>query len=205
MKRMHLSARWKINDTGHSLKECNGASVALKPTIYKFKIALTDLNRQYYDTLNLTIAQHPSETLERMMARMLAFCLNAQEWLTFTKGLSSAEEPDLWAHTPDGRIALWIDVGEPAPERIKKATRIAQTVKVYSFNSKSNVWWMQEQEKFNELTAAIYQFQPLDIQALAKLAQRTMDISVTISEQSAYVAAEAGECEVGWATLQAVG
>jgi uncharacterized protein YaeQ len=178
--------------------------MALKPTIYKFKIALTDLNRQYYDTLNLTIAQHPSETLERMMARMLAFCLNAQEWLTFTKGLSSAEEPDLWAHTPDGRIALWIDVGEPAPERIKKATRIAQTVKVYSFNSKSNIWWMQEQAKFNELTATIFQFQSPDIQALSKLAQRTMDISVTISEQSAYVAAEAGECEVNWVALKAV-
>lgn len=179
--------------------------MALKPTIYKFKIALTDLNRQYYDTLNLTIAQHPSETLERMMARMLAFCLNAQESLMFTKGLSSAEEPDLWAHTPDGRIALWIDVGEPAPERIKKATRIAQTVKVYSFNSKSNIWWMQEQAKFNELTAAIFQFQSPDIQALAKLAQRTMDISVTISEQSAYVAAEGGECEVNWMVLQAAG
>ena len=178
--------------------------MALKPTIYKFKIALTDLNRQYYDTLNLTIAQHPSETLERMMARMLAFCLNAQESLAFTKGLSSAEEPDLWAHTPDGQIALWIDVGEPAPERIKKATRIAQSVKVYSFNSKSNIWWMQEQAKFNPLNAAVFRFQWPDIQALAKLVQRTMDISVTVSEESAYVAAEAGECEVSWVALKAV-
>lgn len=176
--------------------------MALKPTIYKFKIALTDLNRQYYDTLNLTIAQHPSETLERMMARMLAFCLNAQESLAFTKGLSSTEEPDLWAHSPDGRIALWIDVGEPAPERIKKATRIAQSVKVYSFNSKSNIWWMQEQTKFNPLNTAVFRFQWPDIQALAKLVQRTMDISVTVSEESAYVAAEAGECEVSWVLLQ---
>ncbi|WP_305261072.1 YaeQ family protein [Nitrosomonas sp.] len=176
--------------------------MALKPTIYKFKIALTDLNRNYYDTLNLTIAQHPSETLERMMVRMLAFCINAQESLVLSKGLSTVEEPDLWAHTPDGRIALWIDVGEPAPDRIKKATRIAQTVKVYSFNSKSNVWWMQEKTKFNELTAAIYQFQWPNIQALAKLVQRTMDISVTITEESAYVAAESGECEVNWVALK---
>ena len=175
--------------------------MALKPTIYKFKIALTDLNRNYYDTLNLTIAQHPSETLERMMARMLAFCINAQESLSLTKGLSTVEEPDLWAHSPDGRIALWIDIGEPAPERIKKATRLAERVKVYSFNSKSNIWWIQEQAKFNALAASIFQFQWPDIQALAKLAQRTMDISVTISEQSAYVAAESGECEIGWVSL----
>ena len=176
--------------------------MALKPTIYKFKIALTDLDRNYYDTLNLTIAQHPSETLERMMVRMLAFCINAQESLMLTKGLSTAEEPDLWAHTPDGRIALWIDIGEPAPDRIKKATRIAQSVKVYSFNSKSNVWWMQEQAKFTSLSAAIFQFSWPNIQALTKLVQCTMDISVTITEESAYVATEAGECEVGWVVLK---
>ncbi len=176
--------------------------MALKPTIYKFKIALTDLDRNYYDTLNLTIAQHPSETLERMMVRMLAFCINAQESLTLTKGLSTAEEPDLWAHTPDGRIALWIDVGEPASDRVKKATRIAQMVKVYSFNTKSNVWWIQEQAKFIPLTATIFQFPWPNIQALAKLAQRTMDISVTISEESAYVATESGECEVSWVMLK---
>lgn len=175
--------------------------MALKPTIYKLKIALTDLNRNYYDTLSLTIAQHPSETLERMMVRILVFCINAQESLTFTKGLSAVEEPDLWIHTLDGQITLWIDVGEPAPDRIKKATRIAQTVKVYSFNSKSNIWWIQEQAKFNQLTASIFQFQWKNIQALAKLAQRTMDISVTVMEDSAYIATELGECEVTWISL----
>jgi uncharacterized protein YaeQ len=137
-----------------------------------------------------------------MMVRMLAFCINAQESLMLTKGLSTAEEPDLWAHTPDGRIALWVDIGEPAPDRIKKATRIAQSVKVYSFNSKSNVWWMQEQAKFTSLSAAIFQFSWPNIQALTKLVQRTMDISVTITEESAYVATEAGECEVGWVVLK---
>lgn len=177
--------------------------VALKPTIYKLKIALTDLNRNYYDTLNLTIAQHPSETLERMMVRMLVFCINAQDSLTFTKGLSAADEPDLWAHTLDGQIALWIDVGEPAADRIKKATRFAQIVKVYSFNSKSNIWWIQEQIKLNKLSASIFQFQWQNIQALAKLVQRTMDISVTITEESAYIATESGECEVTWISLQA--
>jgi uncharacterized protein YaeQ len=75
--------------------------VALKPTIYKLKITLADINQNHYDSLNLTIAQHPSETLERMMARVLAFCMNAREPLSFTKGLSSVEEPDIWAHTLD--------------------------------------------------------------------------------------------------------
>ncbi len=176
--------------------------MALKPTIYKLKIALTDLDRNHYDTLNLTIAQHPSETLERMITRVLVFCINAQENLMFTKGLSTTEEPDIWAHTLDNQISLWIDVGEPAVDRIKKARGLASAVKVYSFNSKSDVWWQQEQEKFNALNVSVFQFQWKNIQALAKLVQRTMDLSVTIADNSAYIAAELGEREVPWTALQ---
>ena len=176
--------------------------MALKPTIYKFKIALTDLNRNHYDTLNLTIARHPSETLERMMTRILVFCINAQENLTFTKGLSTAEEPDIWAHTLDNQISLWIDVGEPAVDRIKKAKGLASNVQVYSFNSKSDVWWHQEQKKFGALNISVFQFPWKNIQALVSLVQRTMDISVTITDDSAYIATELGECEVPWIPLQ---
>ena len=176
--------------------------MALKPKIYKFRIALSDIDRNYYDTLNLTLAQHPSETLERMMVRVLAFCINAREHLAFTKGLCAVDEPDIWARTLDDQITLWIDVGEPAVDRIKKATRLSPAVKVYSFNSKSDVWWDQGRAKFNELTVSIFQFPWERIQALAALVQRTMDLSITITGDSAYVAAESGECEVSWVPLQ---
>lgn len=176
--------------------------MALKPTIYKFRISLSDLNRDYYDTLNLTIAQHPSETVERMMVRVLAYCINAQEHLTFTKGLSEINEPDIWVRSLDDQILLWIDVGEPTVERIKKVSRLSKTVKVYSFNSKSDVWWSQSQEKFKRLEASVYQFNWENIQALAELVKRTMDISVSITGDSAYVATESGECEVNWLVLQ---
>ncbi len=177
--------------------------MAIKPTIYKLKIALSDLNRNYYDSLNLTVARHPSETLERMMVRVMAYCLNAEEHLVFTKGLSSVEEPEIWARTLDDKIALWIDVGEPAVERIKKATHIAEAVKVYSFNTKSDVWWLQGQEKFKHMSATFFRFQWSSIQTLATLVERTMDLSVTISADSAYIATGAGECEVFWEQLEA--
>lgn len=176
--------------------------MALKPTIYKLRIALSDLNCDHYDSLNLTLALHPSETMERMMMRVLAFCLNAQEHLTFTKGLSAVEEPDLWVRTLDDTIALWIDVGEPAAERIKKATRVASQVKVYSFNSKSDIWWQQGESKFRQLNASIYQFPWESMQALANLVQRTMDLSITITGDSAYVATDSGEHDVSWKVLQ---
>ena len=176
--------------------------VALKPTIYKFKITLADIDRNHYANLNLTLARHPSETLERMMARVLAFCMNAQEYLSLTKGLSSVEEPDIWAHTLDDRITLWIDIGEPTFDRMKKATRLSPTVKVYSFNLKSNSWWAKEQEKFKDLKVSVFQFQWKGIQALAGLVKRTMDLSVTASDGMIYVSSENGACEVPWIALQ---
>lgn len=176
--------------------------MALKPTIFKLKISLSDVDRNYYDTLSLTVAQHPSETVERMMVRILAFCINAQEQLSFTKGLSSIDDPDIWARSLDDQLNLWIDVGEPTVDRIKKATRLSPEVKIYSFNTKSDVWWEQGQEKFNKLNASFYRLKWKDIQSLAALVQRTMDLSVTISEDSAYIATELGEVDINWILLQ---
>ena len=176
--------------------------MALKPTIYKLKVALSDLDREVYETLNLTIACHPSETLERMMVRVMAYCFNAQDQLVFCKGLSDTEEPDLWLHSLDGNLELWIDVGEPATDRIKKATRVASAVKVYCFNNKASTWWELNRSSLAGLSVSIFQFQWNEIQTLAKMVDRTMDISITISDSSAYIATEEGECEVSLRLLQ---
>jgi uncharacterized protein YaeQ len=170
--------------------------MALKPTIYKARIALSDLDRNLYESRNLTIALHPSETLERMVARILAYCLNAQDNLIFCKGLSDADEADLWARDLNDVIELWIDVGEPAAERIKKASRLAKAVKVYSFNSKSDTWWTQGQEEFTQLKAQWFQFPWPQVQALAAKVNKTMDWSMTISENSIFVSTEDGDVEV---------
>lgn len=176
--------------------------MAIKPTIYKFRISLSDLNRNYYETLNLTLAQHPSETMERMMARVIVYCINAQEDLTFTKGLSDIDEPDMWVRTMDEQTSLWVEVGEPSFDRIKKSTHIADEVKIYSFNSKSDVWWRQSKNKINQLNLSVFKFNWEEIQKLTTFVERTMDVSVNISDDTAYVATESGECEVNWTTLQ---
>jgi uncharacterized protein YaeQ len=96
--------------------------VAKKATIYKASLTWSDMDRSVYGDFNLTIALHPSETVERMMVRILAFCYRAAENLTFTKGLSSVDEPDLWLKHDNGTILEWIEVGQPAPDRLKKAS-----------------------------------------------------------------------------------
>jgi len=189
-------------DAASCAKRERRLTMAEKPTIYKFKIALSDLDRDVYETLNLTFARHPSETLERMTVRMLAFCFNAQDRLVICKGLSDTEEPGLWAHSLDGNLELSIEVGEPAFDRIKKATRVAKEVKLYCFNSKADTWWELNRNDFGKLSAQIFQFQWDEIVALANKVDRTMDISITITDSSAYVATAKGECEVTLQQLQ---
>ncbi len=176
--------------------------MALKPTIFKFTVSISDLDRHYYDTLSITVAQHPSETIERMMTRVLAYCLNAGEGLVFTAGLSIPDEPDIWAKSLDDQLLLWLDVGEPSFERIKKASRLSPAVKIYSFNSKSDIWWQQEEKKFSPLNVDIYQFSWSSIQSLALLIERSMEFSITLSDKSIFVATPLGELEILYSILQ---
>ncbi|MEJ6121745.1 YaeQ family protein [Vibrio sp. 2-Bac 85] len=176
--------------------------MALKPTIFKMNINVSNLDQDVYETIPLTIAQHPSETTERMVTRILAFVLNNQEFLSFTKGLSEADDPDIWAKNYSDEFLLWVDVGEPGFERIKKACRQAKSVKVYTFNTKSNVWWKQSLKDFSKITAQVYQFDFEQIQSFASLVERTMDFSITLTDNVFYIAADKGSCEVNLTTLK---
>ena len=115
--------------------------MALKPTIYKAQVQLADSDAHRFDTLHLTLARHPSETLERMAVRLLAYCVNAERGLEFTRGLSTADEPDLWQHNDAGEIEHWIEVGQPDEPRLRKACGRAQRISVYAFGKSAATWW----------------------------------------------------------------
>ena len=105
--------------------------MALNATIYRCRLAISDIDRGYYQTHQLTIARHPSETDERMMVRLLAFALNADEHLTFTRGLCRDDEPELWQRSLSDEILLWIELGQPDEKRIRKACAVSERVFVY--------------------------------------------------------------------------
>ncbi len=107
--------------------------MALKATIYKATIHLSDMDRNYYDTLQLTVAQHPSETDQRMMLRMIAFVLNAHEDLQFGKGVSAEDEATIWQINYSEVIELWIELGQIDEKRIKKACNRSEQVKLYCY------------------------------------------------------------------------
>ena len=157
--------------------------MALKSTIYKAECQISDIDRGYYQTHNLTIALHPSETEERMMVRLLAFVVNAHEHLQFTKGLSTDDEPELWQLSLTGDIELWIDVGIPDEKRIRKASNRADKAIIYTYGGRNDVWWKQIQNKldrFKNLTVVNLPKEASD--QLAMLVKRTMQLQISIQD-----------------------
>lgn len=166
--------------------------MALGATIYKIELHLADNDRHYYDSHSLTIARHPSETAERMMARLIAFALHADENLTFTKGLSEADEPDLWLKDLTGAIDLWVEVGQPTDTRVLRACGRAEQVVVYCYNGHaSKVWWDSVSKKVDRAKNFKLVCLPVEeIRALAAHVQRSMVVHVSIQENEVFVSTE---------------
>ncbi|HWT72043.1 MAG TPA: YaeQ family protein [Oxalicibacterium sp.] len=165
--------------------------MALKSTIFKAELQIADMDRHYYGTHALTVARHPSETDERMMVRILAYALHASDALAFGKGLSADDEPDIWQKDLTGAIELWLDVGQPDERRIMKACGRSQHVVVYSYSSTGAIWWNQIAGKVERAkNLSVFQLAPADSQALAKLAQRGMQLQCTIQDGQVWISGE---------------
>ena len=164
--------------------------MALKATIFKASVQIADTDRNYYQSHALTLARHPSETDERMMVRLLAFALHAHEALVFGKGLSSDDEPDLWRKDLTGAVQLWIDVGQPDEKRLRKACGRASEVVVYSYGGSGARLWREQIASTLARTRnlAVHKISSKDSLAMARLAQRSMDLSYTVQERQVWVA-----------------
>ena len=157
--------------------------MALKSTIYKAALSVSDMDRAYYADHVLTIACHPSETAERMMVRTLAFALNAHETLSFGKGLSNVDEPDLWQKDLTGAIGHWIEAGQPDDKRILKACGRAARVSVYTYSHSALLWWKPLAGKLQRArNLAVWHIPSEASRALAKLSARNMQLQCTVQE-----------------------
>ncbi len=168
--------------------------MALKATIYKAELQITDLDRHYYATHNLTLAQHPSETEMRMMIRLLAFALNADPRLTFTKGLCAEDEPELWRKGYSGEIEQWIELGLPDEKRLRKAHGRAQQVLLYAYGGNAlPIWWQNNRAAYSQLAKlSVYALPEPECQALADMAERTMQLQATIEDGEIWLSSALG-------------
>ena len=159
--------------------------MALKATVFKVQLNIADMDRGYYADHSLTLAQHPSETDVRLMVRLLAFALNASETLSFTKGLSSEEdEPELWDQSLSGEINVWVEFGQPDEKWLRKACGRAKQVRLYCYGGRSTaVWWQQQAANLQRYqNLAVFEFAETDIQQLATMVQRNMELQCSITD-----------------------
>lgn len=167
--------------------------MALKATIFKANLQIADMDRSVYADHALTIARHPSETDERMMMRVLAFALHVppddhRGALQFAKSLSDADEPDLWQHDLTGQLIHWLEVGQPDERRLLRAGGRAERVSVIAYAASTPIWWGGIAGKLVRASnVAVWQVDAAASQALAALAQRTMQLQVTVQDGTAWV------------------
>ncbi len=163
--------------------------MALGATIYKIEIHVADNDRHYYGSHALTIARHPSETAERMMVRLIAFSLHADERLIFTKGLSEADEPDIWLKDLTGAVDLWVEVGQPTDTRILRACGLAEQVVVYCYNGHaSKIWWDSVSKKLERAQNLKVVCLPIEsIRSLSTHVRRSMVMHVNIQENEIFI------------------
>lgn len=167
--------------------------MALKATIFKARLQIADMDRSVYAEHALTLARHPSETDERMMVRLFAFALHVPAddhhgALEFGPGLSDADEPDLWQRDLTGHVVHWLEVGQPDERRLLRAAGRADRVSVLAYGASAPIWWGGLSGKIaRAANIEVWRLEPAQSQALAALAQRTMQLQVTIQDGHAWL------------------
>ena len=158
--------------------------MAPKATIYKVELQVTDLDRHYYASHALTLAQHPSETETRLLVRLLAFALHADERLEFGRGLSDEDEPALWRRDYTGAIEQWIELGQPDESRLRKASgRSAQVVVVGYGGQAADAWWKRNAPALGRLrNLTVIELDDAEVDAAGALLARGMRVTAMIQD-----------------------
>ena len=162
--------------------------MALTATIYNFDVELADSDRNVYESLALRVAQHPSESNEYLIARVLAYLLEYQEGIEFSRGVSEPDEPTISVRDLTGKLTTWIEIGTPDSARLHKASKAANRVAVYCHKEGSQ--WLKG------LAAAaipragdieLYAFDRNFIGEMVSRLDRRMAFSVSITDREMYL------------------
>lgn len=164
--------------------------MATNATIYKAALQISDLDRQYFQDHTLTLARHPSENEERMMVRVLAFALHADDVLSFGRGVGNEDEPALWQHDATGAIDLWIEIGQPDQKTLRQACGRSKQVAVYVYGVRgADAWWENQRASLDRLKNLTVTLVPIEsIRTLAYMAEPSMHLQWTIQDGHIWIA-----------------
>jgi uncharacterized protein YaeQ len=169
--------------------------LALAATIYTFDIDLADADRAAYQSLNLRVAQHPSETADYLMTRVLAYCLELVEGIEFSKGgLSDPDEPAILVRDLTGALQVWVDIGLPEPERLHRASKAAPRVVVYTHKDPSQWAGRITDAKIHRADKLqVFAFERSWLTSIVAKLERRMKFSLARSEGELYFTTAGGE------------
>ena len=157
--------------------------MALTATIYTLGIELADVDRGVYQTLALRVARHPSETVEYMIVRVLAYCLEYQEGIELTEGVSSGDEPALLVRDLTGQITAWIEVGLPDAGRLHRGGKVAERVAVYTHRDAAQLLAQLSGEKIHRAAAVVIRaFDRRVVDTIAARMERRMSLVISVHD-----------------------
>jgi len=162
--------------------------VALTATIYNFDIELANVDRGVYETFALKVAQHPSETAEYLLTRVLAYCLEYAEGIGFSRGLADPEEPPIMVRDLTGALRAWIEIGTPDADRLHKASKASPRVAVYTHKDPAQLKRALAGQRIHR--ADDLELYAMDRAMLAELVEqmdRRVKLSVSMSDGQLYV------------------
>jgi uncharacterized protein YaeQ len=170
--------------------------MALTATIYNLDVQLSDTDRGVYESLAFKVAQQPSESDEHMIARVLAYCLEYKEGIGFSKGIAEPEEPALFVRDLTGALRTWIDIGSPDAARLRKASKAAARVVVYTHKDPAQLVRALEGERIHRADALeLYALDRSLIGELVSRRERRTTFDLTVTEGHLYVSISGGTVE----------
>jgi uncharacterized protein YaeQ len=162
--------------------------MALGSTMYTADVTLADMDRGVYETLNVRLARHPAESLEYLASRLLAYCMEYEEGITFGKGLAEADEPALLVRDDTGQLKVWIDVGAPDADRLHKASKSAERVAVYTHRDPAMLQRNYAGKRIHQAKEiALYAIDRSLLDALTEHIDRRTAVALTITEGLVYL------------------
>jgi uncharacterized protein YaeQ len=163
--------------------------VALSATVYNFSVQLADVDRGVYEDLDLRVARHPSENAEFMVTRLLAYCLEYREGITFSDGgVSSADEPAVLVRDLTGRLTGWIEVGAPDAERVHRGSKLADDVAIYTHRDPVKVLAGLAGKRIHRAEEIpLYSFEREFIDAAVAVLERRNIAALSVTERLLYL------------------
>jgi uncharacterized protein YaeQ len=176
--------------------------MALKATIYKADLNIANMDVHQYGDYQLTMALHPSETIERLMVRVLAYAKYADEALEFTKDLFETDEPALWEKDLTGQLVKWIEVGCPDEDKVKKAAARCPSVAVITYGSSVDEWYKRNTKLKTLKNVEIWQLTEETTQAIQALCERTMSLQLNVMDGEWTLIGDHAQASIEWIQLQ---